>query len=373
MRTNVEHILVVLLTLAVIVALSARIIPEHFPGMDLHKYRAIADVSPDIANDIPRPFAFRLLGPYIVGLLPLETSTGFYVFTVLLSFALLVVVYLFLTALTVKRRVSLYVTVLYAFNYFLFSYNIWNYFQIADLLALLCEIVLLWAMLNHRWGVFAAVLFAGVACRETPLIMVPVALVYIVERRMMTSEGIKLLMAALPAVAMFILIRMFIPYEGGMALWESAQVHIGKFLVPATWFKLLIRSFTPLTFLAIVFFTDFVDYLRRRKYLVCLFVLVLLSTMFGTDNERLMAPAFVIFYLPLAFSLQKHLKSDWAYVFLLIVTFGVGYYYMTGQDLLAGIVSEKVVAIVPAAVLAVVTYLFKLGGEGRLRQLLRSQ
>ena len=41
-----------------------------FSNFDLKHYRAMADVAPFLNTDIPQPFVYRILGPWLAGLFP---------------------------------------------------------------------------------------------------------------------------------------------------------------------------------------------------------------------------------------------------------------------------------------------------------------
>jgi hypothetical protein len=145
-----------------------------------------------------------------------------------------------------------------------------------------------------------------------------------------------------------------------MGLLEAFSVNAAKLRIPTVWLNLLVRPFTPLTFLLIVFLRDTLDFFRGRKHLLCLFFLVALSTLFGRDTTRLMAPAFVVFYVPLAVILQRHIKENWLFVsFLLVMVFGRSFYYLIAPDSLPSVNSERIAATVPALIVAIVGFWFK--------------
>jgi hypothetical protein len=364
-----SHIVLILLTLVLVAIITPRIVPAEHPNMDLNKYRTMASAAPGIADDVPRPFAYRLLGPYMAGLLPIDTDSAFLLISLSLSVILLVLFYSFLCRLGIDPRAALLVTVLYSLNYYQFSYHIYNFFQVVDLLTLVLVIVLLWAMLSLRWMLFAVALVVGAVCRETPLIMVPVALVFLIERRLVTAEGLKLLLAVIPAVVVFVSMRFLIPYSGGMGLIEALTVHISKFKIPTTWLNIFVRPFTPLTFLAIVYMREFIDFYKRRLHLVCLFALVAISTAFGTDTERLMAPAFVVFYIPLAMIIQSKMRENRVFMaFLIVVVAARAYYYLLAPDVLPTDSSERIAATLPAVIVAIAGYWVKIRNSRKNQQ-----
>jgi hypothetical protein len=59
-----------------------------FADWDLHSYRLMAMASPRLAEDAIAPFCYRLLGPYVVGLLPLPDPLAFWLLNSLACLAL---------------------------------------------------------------------------------------------------------------------------------------------------------------------------------------------------------------------------------------------------------------------------------------------
>ena len=52
-----------------------------YANVDLKHYRALAQAVPWWATETPQPFVFRILGPYLVGLLPVPDPLGFRLLT----------------------------------------------------------------------------------------------------------------------------------------------------------------------------------------------------------------------------------------------------------------------------------------------------
>ena len=92
------HFLYVCLYTTVLIILYGYIDYNHelFQQIDLVKYWDIADASPGIAAGIRRPWAYRLLGPYVIGLLPIDVPLGFYFLSLTSSIALVILFFKFL-------------------------------------------------------------------------------------------------------------------------------------------------------------------------------------------------------------------------------------------------------------------------------------
>ena len=86
-QKNIKYVLIICLVSFIMIFLYGKIDyeSERFSDLDLHAYRAIAEASPKISTNIKQPFVYRLLGPYLVGLLPIKNATGFYIFSIILS------------------------------------------------------------------------------------------------------------------------------------------------------------------------------------------------------------------------------------------------------------------------------------------------
>jgi hypothetical protein len=291
---------------------------ERFAIMDLHNYRAMANASPGIAEEVGKPYAYRLLGPYLVGLLGIPIEQGFYLLTVVSSLVLAVLFYFFLKRYRISPAVAAVTTVLFVLNKQLFGASVWNYFQLKDLLSMISVLVMFMALSDGRWFVFAAALLFGALAGEVPLIMVPVALVYLRERGRLGREWRRLLAAVLPAVAAFVVIRLLVPAPRGMTLLEALLHYPRKLRHPAVWFRLLVNPFVPVSLLPLVFFESTVAFLKKNRHALAYLLLVFASALLGSNNERLMAPAFVVFYLVIGLIVQDRIYPHRGMLALLV-------------------------------------------------------
>ena len=142
---------------------------EPYAGMDLRYYRAMAEASPGISSEMPRPFAYRILGPWLVGLLPLPETAAFYALNSVLSLCVPLVFFLLL----VSRGAGGWIAALSAFLFVLskhqFGMSAWNFFQIKDTLSFLCLLACFHAMYSDRRVLFAVSLLAGALAGEMAL------------------------------------------------------------------------------------------------------------------------------------------------------------------------------------------------------------
>jgi hypothetical protein len=264
----------------------------------------MASASPHLDPAAPRPFAFRLLGPYLVGLIPGSTENAFLAVDFILSLLLVYLMYRFLRYFGLRPPFACLATVLYIFNKHFFGFTSWNYFHINDLITNILLIVLFWSMMESRWLLFAAALCLGAATRETAMIMIPVGLLYLAERRLLAREGGKFAAAAAPAIAVFLAIRLLVHPAMGPTLVQAVSAHWTKITSLERMYHVLVNPFVPLAFVPIVFFRRTLAFLEGRLHLLLFFILVAGTTFFGHNNERLLNPAALAFYPLIGFILQ---------------------------------------------------------------------
>ena len=81
--------------------------------------------------------------------------------------------------------------------------------------------------------------------------------------------------------------------------------YLVHFVQPDTLFRRLVNAFVPFSFLPIIFLRETKDLLVKYKHMGAFYLLVFISTVFGGDAERLMAPAFIVFYVLLGFIIER--------------------------------------------------------------------
>lgn len=278
---------------------------EPFAGYDLKWYRMVAQAAPGLDPAVLEPFSYRLLGPYLVGLLPVPDPVGFRILAVAASLALVVLFYSFMCSVGVRPWASAMATLLFTCNRYFFGGNTWNPFQLNDILALVFVVLLFWTMLRGRWALFALILVLGALTRETAMLMVPTAAFFLLERR--RSDELKaLIVAAIPGTFLFLLLRAVIPGTGDYSLTAAFVEWAPKLASPEVWYRQFVNAFAPFTLLPLIFWPTTRAFISRNKYMVFFAVLVFGSTLFGENTERLMTPTFIVFYLVLAHIIQSY-------------------------------------------------------------------
>ena len=183
-KLHVRNIALLILLTAVMIFLYGQIgyTRPPYSRWDLANYRMMAEAAPQLAEKIPQPFAYRLLGPYLAGLLPLPEPLAFQLLTILSALALVTLFYWFLIDRKIPPLAALIAASVFVMNRALFGVSTWDFFQLNDVLVLIFMLILFLAMYRGRWLLFGIIFFLGVATRETTLILAPVVLVYLWKR-----------------------------------------------------------------------------------------------------------------------------------------------------------------------------------------------
>jgi hypothetical protein len=327
----------------------------------LKHYLAMAEASPRISASVPQPYAYRLLGPYIAGLLPLPTSLSFYLLAVAASAALVILFYHFLCFSGIGSTAAMVTAILFMFNKYFIGFTLWDYFQLNDILSLLALLFSVWTMYKGSWGSFAIALLLGVLCRETKLMMLPISLVYLLEVRKTVSNFRKWLPAVILPAAAFLAIRFIVTPAGGSNLCESFVRHAPRLASPGSWFGLTVSGFIPLSLLPLIYWKDTVAFFRERVHLLFLAGLVFVAALFGSNNERLMAPAFIVFYPLIARIIQKSfMKSKALLILIIAVSFVSSFDFMSGTIRLPERNEAMILAIVCLVTVTLIAAIFRI-------------
>lgn len=303
---------------------------EPFSNLDLKYYMGIAEAAPGLDPDMRQPFAFRLFGPYLVGLLPISEPLGFHILTIVSAFCLVFLYYYLLRYIGLSPFVALISVILVNLNRYVFGWTSWNFFMVNDFLAMIFIIIMFLAMWKSQWTIFAIALAFGAMTRETAMLLVPVALFYIWERKELPLKWRKVLLACIPGLVTILLIRLFVPIGEGRSLTEALATHSSKLLEPSSLFRLLVNTFLPFTLIPLVYFETTINFFRSQKYLLFFVVLVFGTTLFGSNQERLMAPTFIVFFMLLGTILESVHEKKMTFFVLLAAGFLSSFHYGFG-------------------------------------------
>ena len=281
---------------------------EHFRSGIMY-YWPMADAAPGLDLSQPQPYVFRVLGPWLAGVVPGPAPRAFYALVVAASVALATLMYAVLRADGRTERAAALTVVLLAANPYLFGFNVFNHFHLDDVLAQLSVGAALLALWQRRYAWMGAALAVGVLAREPAVLFVPVAAVALWERGRLRSDGARVAAALVPVAVLFAAPRLLFAPTGGPDLAQTFANASGKASDALTWFRLLVNAWAPAVALLPVWPREAIAYLRGHLHLVALGALVLASAFFGGDQERLVQPAIWAFY-PLAAALvERHVAG----------------------------------------------------------------
>ena len=280
-------------------------------------YLHTAETAPQLDPNSRQPFAFRLLGPYIIGLRPVAEPLGFRISTIVLGFCFVLLSYYFFRYLRLSPSTALVLVIFMALNRYIFGWTFWGFFFVNDFLMMILIMVMFLAMWQSRWLVFSVALVLGALTREPTMVMVPVALFYAWEKKELGIKWRKVLLACTPGLITILLIRLFVPTGEGAPLTEALATYSSKLVEPRSLFRLFVNTFLPFTLVPLIYFRTTLEFFKSRKYLLAFIFFVFCTTLFGSNQERLMIPTGIIFFALLG-TILENVSPKRAVFFVLI-------------------------------------------------------
>lgn len=280
--------------------------PVAFAESGVKYYGPMAEASPGLDLGQAQPYVFRWLGPWLAGLLPVAVPTAFWLWAVAGSLALAALMAALCRADGRSAPAAALAALLLAMNPYLFGFNVFNMYQLGDLIAQLGLGAGLWLLWRRQYLALGAVLAVTVLAREPAILMVPVAAVWLWERGRLRSDGWRVALALVPVVVLFAAPRLLMAEQEGPHLVQTFLNASGKAAEPGTWARLLVNAWVPVVALLAVWPRETARWAREHLHLVALFVLTLASAFFGGDQERLMQPAIWAVYPAVALVLDRH-------------------------------------------------------------------
>ena len=103
-------------------------------------------------------------------------------------------------------------------------------------------------------------------------------------------------------------------------MFQAFLRHGGKFSLPEAWFRSFINAFIPLSLLPLIFLNKTVSFFKEHRYLLVYLSLVIVSTLFGSNYERLMAPTFIVFYWLITEIIEEYVYPHKTILLLIFVS-----------------------------------------------------
>lgn len=300
-----------------------------FEGWDFHQYVRMAEHAPGLLNDGPEPHVYRVLGPYLAGILPMPVSWGFLGLSRMFGIAVACGLFLYLRRLY-GRTPALLATFFYITNKYMFGFLSWDYYQVNDQLILIVVLFCLWSMETRRYILLMCGCLIGSLTREHSSLLLISGSLLLFQRGRLREDWYRLALSFVPALFLLIVLRTLLtPPDHGKGITVYFQMlsdAYSRYMTVTMWYRVLIVAFAPFSLLPLVFAREASAFFKRRADLLVFLVLVVLSTVFGLDVERLLAPAFVVFYSFLAHLLSRGLlggKMGMAFLVVAAVATGM--------------------------------------------------
>lgn len=340
--------------------------PREFSAGDTQRYVGMVE-----GETVVAPFAYRVLVPAIVRVLPVSVESGFLITTIAFSYLTLLFFHRLLRRLGVAERAALLTTAALAFSYPV-AYNL-GHWGLIDPATNFFIVLALYALFSDRLWLMAAILLIGVMAKESLLLLLPL-LVGAIWWRPTLSPVARVgytLLAAGTLLLVLALLRTRIPVEpsvydiGGLddlrALWAFIMEYnfSGYGFIPRLGREFL-RSYGFFWTFALLGWSLIA---RRSVQVVCLY-LVAVSVglcLIATDWSRMLSFGFPGIFIPAAFLIQRGLAEihgRWLMPALVVLFAAQGYIALLSYEELdrlgqLGLIVGSVLLFIAGSLLAV--------------------
>lgn len=280
-----------------------------YSNMDFVKYKTMAEASPEISSDIIQPFAYRILAPWFAGLFPVQVEITFYILNIIALLLLVFLFYKFLIENNIEYRISFALTAAFIFNRYFFQFLAWDYFHLTDTLIICAIIIFLINLYRKNWFYIILISVIAVLIKETILIMLPVAFVYLYMTNTKLKEYLWITLVSIITFGIFISLRLFIITPGGESLWTQFSTGLVYFLTPESFVKKIVLAFIPFGFIPLFYYKNSYNFLRINSHYLLLLVIVFLLSFFG-DAERLMMPFAPVYFVLIGYIIQQYITEQ---------------------------------------------------------------
>lgn len=337
-RTNWKYLILILLLTEILILLTNKIdyLNPIYSNADFNKYIEMAKASPQLSNEVIRPFVYRIIVPWIVGQLPISTINGFYLINNFALFFLAVSVFIFLLDFNVEIKTAFILTITFQLNRYFFLYNTWNYFQTCDVISLSILFISFILLKRKNWIVLFLIFPLSVLIKEYVLMFIPAGFVYLYVKKESLKNFLIYSILSITSIVIYFLIRKLIISEGGESLYTQYTTQVIYFSKPDLLIKRFIVPFTPFGLIPIIFVKETVKFFKKYFYLLIYTLTVIVLSFFG-EPERLMAPLSLVLLLYLSeiftniikLSLNKNYNKIYLTIFFTIV-FIASFYHIWG-------------------------------------------
>ena len=307
-----------------------------YKNSDLTKYIAMAKVSPELNLTIIRPFVYRILAPWVIGLMPFSIPTNFFLLNTIFLILLSIVFYSALSEFDLSANVALTLTIAFQMNRYFFQFLSWNYFQLSDTIALSVLFTSFILIKRKNWILLFLLLPVSILIKEYALIILPAGLFYFLFQRKSKKDFLLFGLLSITTITVYALIRIVLDTDQGVDLLTQYITKEFYYSRPMLFLKKYIASFTPFGLLPIIFYKELIHFFKRNSFLFIYTLTVIVISYFG-EAERMMAPLAVVYFLFVGnlvekrFKLyQNHFFENKIFVLIIITSFLSSFYHLWG-------------------------------------------
>lgn len=307
-----------------------------YKNSDLTKYIAMAKVSPELNLTIIRPFVYRILAPWVIGLMPFSIPTNFFLLNTIFLILLSIVFYSALSEFDLSANVALTLTIAFQMNRYFFQFLSWNYFQLSDTITLSVLFTSFILIKRKNWILLFLLLPVSILIKEYALIILPAGLFYFLFQRKSKKDFLLFGLLSITTITVYALIRIILDTDQGVDLLTQYTTKEFYYSRPMLFLKKYIASFTPFGLLPIIFYKELIHFFKRNSFLFIYTLTVIVISYFG-EAERMMAPLAVVYFLFVGnlvekrFKLyQNHFFENKIFVLIIITSFLSSFYHLWG-------------------------------------------
>jgi len=359
-----KHIFVIIAVSIFVLLLTGQIEYQltQYKDSDLTKYIAMAKSSPELNLNIIRPFVYRILAPWFVGLMPFSIPANFFLLNVIFLVVLSLVFYFTLLEFKLSPNVALTLTIAFQMNRYFFQFLSWNYFQLCDTVALTVLFASFIFIKRKNWIALFFILPISILVKEYALIILPAGLFYFLIQQKEKKEFITFLFLSFATVAVYSLIRILLEANQGVDLLTQYTTKEFYYSRPMLFLKKYIASFTPFGLLPIIFYKELIQFFKKNSFLFVYTVTIIIISYFG-EAERMMAPLAVVYFLFIGnliegrFTLSRNdFLSNKIFIVIIMISFLSSFYHLWGIIQLPNKYWSIISTILFSIIIAIVFY-----------------
>lgn len=274
------------------------------PSHDVISYRKMAIAFPSIDYSVGKPFAHRLLAPWLVGFFFNDVDLGFTLFNTLFSTIFILTLFYFLQQNRISERIAFFITAVFIFNRYFIPGFAYEPYRFADVLSNLMLLLSLIFIVKRKYLLVLILSVVGILARENAIAIIPVGLAFILLNNQ--KKGLlKFVFVSATLIAVFITIRVLIPVEQGISLTQAFTENWTKIFSFEAIAKQFFLAFNPLFLIPFFSYKEFFAFNKNNHHWLVLLIFVIFASLFGGDKERLMFAYAPIYYLFMAVIFQK--------------------------------------------------------------------